>query len=67
MRPKTNRELEGRCIDCIRILFADAVQNANSGHPGMPMAPVFRPLVASQSGLVAHRSRPSCRRSICIA
>jgi transketolase len=25
------------CIDTIRMLAADAVQNANSGHPGMPM------------------------------
>jgi transketolase len=30
-------ELENRCINTIRILSADAVQNANSGHPGMPM------------------------------
>ena len=37
MRPKRNRELEDRCINNIRILSADAVQNANSGHPGMPM------------------------------
>lgn len=37
MRSKTNRELEDRCINTIRILSADAVQNANSGHPGMPM------------------------------
>src|SRR5579871_1023077 len=37
MKPKTNRELEDRCINTIRILAADAVQNANSGHPGMPM------------------------------
>jgi transketolase len=31
------RELENRCINTIRMLSADAVQNANSGHPGMPM------------------------------
>jgi transketolase len=37
MRLKPNRELEDRCINTIRILSADAVQNANSGHPGMPM------------------------------
>jgi transketolase len=30
-------ELEDRCVNTIRILSADAVQNANSGHPGMPM------------------------------
>jgi len=34
---KPDRELENRCIDTIRILSADAVQNANAGHPGMPM------------------------------
>lgn len=26
-----------RCIDTIRVLGADIVQNANSGHPGAPM------------------------------
>jgi len=34
---KLNRDLEDRCINTIRILSADAVQNANAGHPGMPM------------------------------
>lgn len=29
--------LEDICINTIRILSADAVQNANSGHPGLPM------------------------------
>ena len=32
-----NSELQNRCINTIRILSADAVQNANSGHPGLPM------------------------------
>jgi transketolase len=31
------KALEQLCINTIRILSADAVQNANSGHPGMPM------------------------------
>jgi hypothetical protein len=31
------RTLEDLCINTIRFLSADAVQNANSGHPGMPM------------------------------
>src|ERR1700729_338285 len=36
--PTTETEtLEDLCINTIRILSADAVQNANSGHPGMPM------------------------------
>src|SRR5262249_62297050 len=32
------RELEQRGIDVIRGLAMDAVQKANSGHPGTPMA-----------------------------
>ena len=36
--PSTDiRSLEELCINTIRFLSADAVQNANSGHPGMPM------------------------------
>ncbi len=31
------KTLENLCINTIRILSADAVQHANSGHPGMPM------------------------------
>jgi transketolase len=34
---KSQGELENLCINTIRILSADAVQNANSGHPGLPM------------------------------
>jgi transketolase len=30
-------ELDKRCIDTIRFLVVDTVQNANSGHPGMPL------------------------------
>jgi transketolase len=29
--------LDNLCINTIRILSADSVQAANSGHPGMPM------------------------------
>jgi transketolase len=32
-----DKKLENLCINTIRILSADAVQNANSGHPGLPM------------------------------
>src|SRR5690242_14987937 len=35
--PMPDRELENLCINTIRILSVDAVQNANAGHPGMPM------------------------------
>ncbi len=34
---ETQITLEELCINTIRFLSADAVQNANSGHPGMPM------------------------------
>ena len=30
-------ELDQLCIDTVRFLAVDAVQNANSGHPGMPL------------------------------
>ncbi|MGV8813861.1 MAG: transketolase [Gelidibacter sp.] len=32
------KELIQECIDTVRVLSADAVQKANSGHPGTPMA-----------------------------
>ncbi|MDT8272991.1 MAG: transketolase, partial [Desulfomonilia bacterium] len=32
-----NDPLDERCINTIRFLAADAVQKANSGHPGLPM------------------------------
>ncbi len=34
----TRRDVENLVINCIRILSVDAVQHANSGHPGTPMA-----------------------------
>jgi transketolase len=37
MNLKPSRQLETLCINTIRMLSADAVQNANAGHPGMPM------------------------------
>ena len=38
MTDKTPVELENACIDAIRVLAMDAVQKADSGHPGTPMA-----------------------------
>jgi transketolase len=35
--PSANRELLEKAINTIRMLAADGVQQANSGHPGMPM------------------------------
>jgi transketolase len=34
---KISKELEQKAINTIRFLAADAVQKANSGHPGLPM------------------------------
>ena len=33
----TERDLDRLCVDTIRFLAADAVQQAKSGHPGLPM------------------------------
>jgi transketolase len=35
--PVKKMKIDELCINTIRMLSADAVQNANSGHPGMPM------------------------------
>src|SRR5262245_64401873 len=35
---KTDKEIAQLCINTIRTLSMDAVQKANSGHPGTPMA-----------------------------
>lgn len=32
-----NSNLNEKCINAIRILSADAIQKANSGHPGLPL------------------------------
>ena len=33
----TSRELDNLSVDTIRFLSVDAVQKANSGHPGLPL------------------------------
>ncbi|MBI4025907.1 MAG: transketolase [Verrucomicrobia bacterium] len=33
----TGKELDDLCVNTIRLLAVDAVQKANSGHPGLPM------------------------------
>ena len=35
--PVIATDLEQLCVDTVRVLSVDAVQKANSGHPGMPM------------------------------
>jgi transketolase len=36
-RPEKGADLDALCVNSIRFLSIDAVQKANSGHPGMPM------------------------------
>ncbi|HZA89001.1 MAG TPA: hypothetical protein VE401_02110, partial [Solirubrobacterales bacterium] len=36
--PRAEERVAGASIDTIRTLTLDAVERANSGHPGMPMA-----------------------------
>ncbi|MDN5782232.1 MAG: transketolase, partial [Luteimonas sp.] len=35
--PQDSRSLDQRCIDTLRFLSVDMVQNADSGHPGLPL------------------------------
>jgi transketolase len=35
--PQADTDLEQKAVNTIRFLAVDAVQKANSGHPGMPM------------------------------
>ncbi len=32
-----NQEIETKCVNAIRVLSADAIQKAKSGHPGLPL------------------------------
>jgi transketolase len=51
-RPMTDAQLDQLSIDCIRTLSIDAVQQAQSGHPGTPMA--LAPLVYTLWNRVMH-------------
>ena len=37
-QPMPEKEIAQLCVNTIRTLSMDAVQQANSGHPGAPMA-----------------------------
>jgi transketolase len=37
LQPSVGQNIEQVCIDTVRVLSVDAVQKANSGHPGTPM------------------------------
>src|SRR5689334_10837477 len=50
--PLTGAQLDQLCINTIRTLLIDALQGANSGHPGTPMA--LAPLVYALWNRVMH-------------
>ena len=45
----TGKQLDALCINTIRTLAMDAVQKANSGHPGAPMAWLPLPIAYGSS------------------
>ena len=59
----TTDDLDRTCINTIRTLSMDAVQAANSGHPGTPMA--LAPLVYTiwNRVIFSDYARPGIRRS----
>ena len=55
---RSNDAMDQLCVNTIRTLAMDAVQKANSGHPGTPMA--LAPVVyCLWQRVPALRSRPS--------
>ena len=54
-----SRELERLCINTIRMLSIDAVQKANSGHPGMPLGAATMAYVLWTRHLRHHPQQPS--------
>src|SRR5512146_2317024 len=52
VKPMTARDMDELCINTIRTLSIDAVQQANSGHPGTPMS--LAPLVYTIWNQVMH-------------
>jgi transketolase len=52
VEPRTELEMDQLCINTIRTLSIDAVQQAKSGHPGTPMA--LAPLVYTIWNRVMH-------------
>ena len=48
--------VDDQCINTIRTLSMDAIQKANSGHPGAPMG--LAPAAAEQALLKARQNNP---------
>ncbi|MEI8189451.1 MAG: transketolase, partial [candidate division NC10 bacterium] len=57
--PKQPERLDQLCINTIRMLAADAVQKAKSGHPGMPMGAAAMAYVLWTRILTHHPANPA--------
>ncbi|HEX7512820.1 MAG TPA: transketolase, partial [Candidatus Methylomirabilis sp.] len=57
--PKKPERLDQLCINTIRMLAADAVQKAKSGHPGMPMGAAAMAYVLWTRILTHHPENPA--------
>lgn len=57
--PKQPERLGQLCINTIRLLAADAVQKAKSGHPGMPMGAAAMAYVLWTRILTHHPANPA--------
>ena len=56
---ESREQLEQRCINTIRMLAADAVQKAKSGHPGLPMGAAAMAYVLWTRFLRHHPANPA--------
>ncbi|CAH2802039.1 MAG: Transketolase (EC [uncultured Caballeronia sp.] len=62
---KSSSDLDTLAINTIRTLFMDAVQKANSGHPGTPMALVPVGFTCGKTTCVMTRLSRCGRRPLC--
>ena len=53
-----NQEIHGKCVNTIRTLAMDAIQKANSGHPGAPMGLASAAYVLFYNGLKHNPKNP---------
>jgi len=57
--PHDSRSIDQRCIDMLRFLSVDMVQNADSGHPGLPLGAAPMAYVLWQQFLKHNPADPS--------